>query len=40
MVVEENLLCNFLTITIYGIANIYILRKRSTFEQTPSFLLE
>jgi len=38
--VEEKLLCNFLTITMYGIASIYILRKKSTFEQTPSFLLE
>jgi hypothetical protein len=40
MVVEEKLLCNFLTIIIYGIVSIYILRKRSTFELTPSFLLE
>ncbi len=30
--VEENLLCNFLTITIYAITSIYILRKRTTFE--------
>jgi len=40
VMVEENFLCNFLTITIYGIASIYILRKRSTIERPPSFQLE
>lgn len=37
---EEKLLCNFLLIIIYRIACMYMLRKRSTFEQNPSFLLE
>lgn len=31
----EKLLCNFLTITIYGFASIYNLRKNATFEHTP-----
>jgi hypothetical protein len=38
--VEKKLLCNFLTITMYVPASIYNMRKRTTFELTPPFLLE
>jgi hypothetical protein len=39
-VMEEHLLCNFLTITIYVLASIDNLRKRAPFELTPPFPLE
>ena len=37
---EKKLLCNFLIITMYVPTSIYNIRKRTTFELTPPFLLE